>query len=264
MQHTPTRSLVAPTGAHTTSQPRLERKVPPVAAPPPSQELSDEEEFEKLLEIKADPSQGYAMVLRDISIPSSFRRAVLAKCLQSRGQGQLSLRSNQASGHGWEDYSLRITTAGAVSTTGAGVNASAFVCDPSVFPLTDWTAFAALFDEVKLTGFEVIVAPYGSNHTSASITSIALGSFLSRTSVPANIVDVLTAPDGCLVSPLMSVPHRQVMRVPELLFAPTSSPGGSTSMGCPGSISLYLTATAVSTGVLTYAVVGRYHLRGRL
>jgi hypothetical protein len=111
----------------------------------------------------------------------------------------------------------------------------------------------------------VTIAPYQTvvSNTAPSISSIAMGSFYSSTSLPSNIVNVLMADDGELISPLMTVAHKHRMRVPKLGFAPTSAPGGTTFTGCPGSVKLYATGSG-TTSMLTYFVCGVYHLRGRV
>ncbi len=164
-----------------------------------------------------------------------------------------------------QTYHLRIVTAGAVTPT-AGVASSSFLCDPSNIPLSQWSTFAALFDEVRLNSFSVTIAPYQdyrSSFTGPLISSIAMGSFYSKTTTPGNIVNVLMAGDGELVSPLMVKPHKHTMKVPKLGFAPTSAPGGDTFRGCPGSVQLYATGVG-SQSMLTYFVCGVYELRGRV
>lgn len=176
------------------------------------------------------------------------------------------LRAVRSNSRTQQSYRLRIVTAGAVTPT-AGAATSSFLVDPSVIPLSEWTTFASLFDEVRVRAFSVTIAPYSNGSTSAGtssrLTSIAMGSFFSKTSIPSNIVSVLMADDGELVSPLMVKPHRHRMRIPTLGFAPTSSPAGSTFYGCPGSVQLYATGDGTNS-MLTYFVCGIYELRGRV
>ncbi len=173
--------------------------------------------------------------------------------------------SRQAGGMS-QSYLARIVTAGAVTPT-AGVAASLFTCDPSSIPLSQWSTLASLFDEVRLHSFSVTIAPYqatpGLSITGPLISSIAMGSFYSKSTLPSNIVQVLTAGDAELVSPLMVKAHKHTMKVPRLGFAPTSSPAGDTWRGCPGNIQLYATGTG-SQSMLTYFVCGVYELRGRI
>lgn len=199
-----------------------------------------------------------------ISSPSYTidQRRALA-CAASNGALQRVFSKDRTS----YSYRLRIVTAGAVTPT-AGVASSSFLVDPSVIPLSEWTTWATLFDEVRVRGFSVTVAPYSNGTTSSGtnsrLTSLAMGSFYSKTSTPSNIVQVLMADDATLVSPLMVKPHRHRMRVPRLLgFAPTSSPAGTTFYGCPGSVQLYATGDGTNS-MLTYFVCGIYELRGRL
>jgi hypothetical protein len=210
---------------------------------------------------------------RDYASPSSFVRSLAPhivlselpisaqRLFHAREGGKLT-RMSRASGHGWEDYSLRIVTAGAVTTSAGGVVANAYSADPSNLSLVEWSSFAALFDEVKLQSFELSVCSY-SGQSAPAITSIAMGSFLNKGSVPSTILSVLLAPDGKLISPNMVAPTGCHLKAPPLGYAPTTSPAGTTAYGCPGYIHLYATGVA-STAILTYVVVGRYHLRGRM
>jgi hypothetical protein len=187
------------------------------------------------------------------------------RCLSLTSAGALTKfgsKSKGASGHGWEDYSLRIILAGAVTTSGGGIVANVYSADPSNLSLSEWSSFASLFDEVKLQSFEMSVCPY-SGQSAPAITSIAIGSFLNKGSVPGSILNVLVAPDGKLLAPNMVVPSGVHMKAPSLGFAPTTAPAGTTAYGCPGYIHLYATGVA-STAIMTYVVVGRYHLRGRM
>lgn len=237
---------------------------PPYPAPPPPSTPSDESKDEI-------ESEGFRLLgIRSSEIPDSpsysvtAKRALLAASLGGSGFGLVPLKSNE---RGSQSYRLRIVTAGAVTPT-AGVAASSFLVDPSNIPLSQWSSFAALFDEVRVRAFTVTITPYSNGSTSSGtnsrVTSCAMGSFYSKTSLPSNIISVLDADDATLVSPLMVKPHTHHMRVPKVLgFAPTSSPGGDTYRGCPGSVQLYATGDGTNS-MFTYFVCGIYQLRGRV
>ncbi len=197
-----------------------------------------------------------------IDIPIATRRALLAEKLVGNG---VSLSPGKTASKGMQSYYLRIVTAGAVTPT-AGVAASSFFVDPSNIPISEWSTIAGLFEEVRVKSFSVTVAPYlapGLSMTGPMISSLAMSSCYSKTSIPSNIVSVLTQDDGELISPLMVKAHTHRMRVPQLGFAPTSAPSGTTFYGCPGSIQLYATGTGTQS-LLTYFVCGVYELRGRV
>ncbi len=237
------------------------RAAPKAPAPPPSIEQKDER----------DDDDFSLLGIRSSEIPSSpsysitAKRALFASSLSSGSSG-LTLVPMKSSDRGSQSYRLRIVTAGAVTPT-AGVAASSFLADPSNIPLSQWSNFAALFDEVRVRSFFVQITPYSNGTTSSGtnsrITSIAMGSFLSKTSIPSNIISVLASDESDTVSPLMVKPHRCHLRVPVLGFAPTSAPGGDTYRGCPGSVQLYATGDGTNS-ILTYFVCGIYQLRGRV
>jgi hypothetical protein len=201
-----------------------------------------------------------------VDIPPTPEFSISEKRLQLAAASGGSLKVQRNNMKGMQVYHLRIVTAGAVTPT-AGVAASSFLVDPSNIPLSQWSTFASLFDEVRVRAFSVTIAPYSNGTTSSGtgsrLTSIAMGSFFSKTSLPSNIISVLNADDGELVSPLMVKPHSHHMRVPLLGYAPTSSPGGTTFYGCPGSVQLYATGDGTNS-MLTYFVQGVYELRGRV
>jgi hypothetical protein len=242
---------------------RLRAAPPPTPAPsPPSlipssptdDEKDVEEEF-RLLGIKSSELP----LLRSVEYSIAAKREIAA--FGSNGALQLKSSGGQA-----QSYILRIATAGAVTPT-AGVAASTFVCDPSVIPLSEWTTFANLFDEVKLHSFKLMLTPYSNGSTSSGtnsrLTSCITGSFYSSTSLPANIVSVTLAGDSKPMSPLAVRPHVHRMKVPRLGFASVASPGGTTFYGCPGSIKLYATGDGTNS-MMTYYVIGEYLLRGRV
>jgi hypothetical protein len=174
------------------------------------------------------------------------------------------LTRNGGSASGWEDYSLRLTYT-AAPTASSNIAAVAWLCDPSNLPLTEWSTFAALFDEVKVTGFEVHLAVNNGAGSSANITYCGMGAFTRTTSTPASLQAVLVSPNSCLVAPNAVRPAVLKMKVPrDLLFASTASPGGIPSAGCPGSIQLYADTKGASDVVGLALIVARYHLRGRL
>jgi hypothetical protein len=198
------------------------------------------------------------------TMPIGVRRMMLMSSSLSTG---LDLnRHTSSSGHGWEDYSLRIVIAGAITTDGSGIVAQAFSADPSVLSFSEWSSFAALFDEVKLESYHMRVSPYQgvTNGTAPCLTSIAMGSFLNKGSTPSSILSVLVARDGKLISPLMTTPQGIKLTAPKLGFAPTTTPAGTSAYGCPGYIHLYCTSGQLSKPILTYYIVARYHLRGRM
>lgn len=234
------------------------------AAPPPSpSSYSDDGKEEKvddgfrLLGIRSSE------IVVDPTLTPSYSVSQKRLLLAANSGGALRhVRTSKGS----SEYNLRIVTAGAVTPT-AGVAASTFYVDPSNIPISEWSTFAALFDEVKVRAFSVTVAPYSNGTTSSGtnsrLTSLAMGSFFSKTSLPSNIVSVLMADDGELISPLMVKSHTHHMRVPALGFAATSAPGGTPFYGCPGSVQLYATGDGTNS-MLTYFVCGVYRLRGRL
>ncbi len=235
----------------------------PKTSPTPPSPFDDEDYKDEIVSSFESKDTDIVMILRNPTYTMSQKRMLAAA---NSGGALRRFYGTKRSGGATSEYILRIVTAGAVTPT-AGVAASSFLVDPSNIPLSEWTTWAALFDEVKVASFSVTIAPYSNGTTSSGtnsrLTSIAMGSFYSKTSIPSNIVNVLMSDDAELVSPLMVVPHTHRYRVPKLGFAPTSSPGGTSFYGCPGSVQLYATGDGTNS-MLTYFVCGHYHLRGRL
>ncbi len=237
---------------------RLRAAPPPTPAPPPTSPSDDEADAEgefRLLGIRSSELP----LLKSPEYSIAAKREILA----FGSGGALSLASSNGQA---QTYRLRIVTAGAVTPT-AGVASSAFVCDPSVIPIAEWSNFAALFDEVKLSAFRLELTPYSNGSTSSGtnsrLTSCVTGSFYSSTSLPANVVAVRMAGDSKAMSPLTTKPHIHRMKVPQLGYASTSAPGGTTFYGCPGCIKLYATGDGTNS-MMTYYVIGEYLLRGRV
>lgn len=177
------------------------------------------------------------------------------------------MRNNGRSGGGWENYSVRLVASGNLTSTAGGVVAQSFLCDPTSLPLSEWSTFASLFDEVKITGFCVALAPYQSTGNSANFGPLNVGSFTRTTATPASAVAVLVAPDSVLTSSVSQaqLSYKHKMDVPrDILFAATSSPAPGPYAGCPGSIQCYGSGFGVSIATHVYAVIAHYHLRGRL
>lgn len=259
-----TKTTIAPPGGQhfrTSRTPRPasapETKVPAAAPLLLEEDGAYDDDLSKSSEL-SDLKLAPHIVLSQLPLNAQRRYHSLASA------GQLTTMTNHGSrsGHGWEDYSLRIVTAGAVSTNGSGIVQQAYSADPTVLSISEWSSFASLFDEVKLQSFEMSVCSY-SGQSAPAITSIAMGSFLNKGSVPSTILSVLVAPDGHLISPHMTTPQGCRLVAPVLGFAPTTTPAGTTAYGCPGYIHLYATGVA-STAILTYVIVARYHLRGRM
>jgi hypothetical protein len=178
----------------------------------------------------------------------------------------LGLKLNGRSG-GWENYTVRLVATGqSTFAAGTGILSSSFQCDPSASSLSEWSTFAALFDEVKCVGFEVWLAPIDDSSTLTQSYGFNVGSFTRTVSAPASAAAVAVAPDSVLLNPqntsALAYCHR--MKYPkDILYAPTSSPTPGPYAGCPGSIQVYGVGTP-SAGALNYVIVGRYALRGRL
>jgi len=235
-------------------QPRIERKVEAKHEAPPSPfPLSGVEDSELIF----DDDPGNSSPQKSLPVPLSLKRAML---MHQAGSG---LKRSSVRTHGWEDYSLRIVTAGAITTNGSGIVQQVFAADPTVLSISEWSTFASVFDEVKLEKFSLHLAPRAEGSTSSSLTSIAVGSFLNKGSTPSTILSVLVSPDGHLVSPYMVKPDTTTLNPGFLGFAPTTTPAGTTAYGCPGYIHLYCTGQA-STSILTYFIEARYPLRGRM
>jgi hypothetical protein len=242
------RSLAVPRAGQIEHKVEAKHEAPPSPFP-----LSGVEDSELVF----DDDPGNSSPQKSLSMPLSLKRAML---MHQAGSGLV--RSSTRT-HGWEDYSLRIVTAGAITTNGSGIVANTFAADPTVLSISEWSTFASVFDEVKLQSFSLYLAPYNTGSTSSSVTSIAVGSFLNKGSIPSTILSVLVAPDGHLVSPYMVKPDKTTLNPGQLGFAPTTTPAGTTAYGCPGYIHLYATG-ANSVGIMTYMIEARYHLRGRM
>lgn len=208
-------------------------------------EETKEEELPSSVSPSAPP--GYTKGLRRLQLADKYHMNM------PRGRGSSGSTAT---------YNVRFVFAGAITTNGSGVVANVFAADPSTLPFSDWTAFAALFDEVKVTSFELRLVPYSDTATQM-ITSIATGAFLNKGSTPSTILNVLDSDNGTIVSPLMVKPHICKLKVPKLSYAPTTTPAGTSAYGCPGYVHLYCTAK-VSTSILTYQLVAHYSLRGRM
>jgi hypothetical protein len=190
-------------------------------------------------------------------MPLKLQRA----SLMSRFAG----RNNGRSG-GWENYTVRLVATGTLSSSAGGVIAQSFLLDPTNLPLSEWSTFAGLFDEVRCTAFEVWFAPY--LDSAATLTApLYVGSFTRTTATPGSAASVAVAPDAVLAttSNQSKLGYRHAMVVPrDILYAATSSPAPGPYAGCPGSIQVYSSGNVVSTPLFQYMVVGRYALRGRL
>jgi hypothetical protein len=205
-----------------------------------------------------DEKTDYLKLLRQIPLSKTTIRDVL--CAQDLGHLTLTRHSSRTTrGTGWMDYHLRIVTVGTVSILSGTSVTNVYVSDPSAIPLSQWTTWASLFDEVKLDSLSAVIAPLGDP---SKVLAVGIGSFPSTISNPSTLVEVVTGQNGKLLSPLMTKPHVQHMTISDLVYASTAIPSATAGAGCPGSIKLYVTGTTTGA-VMTYQVVGVYHLRGR-
>jgi hypothetical protein len=196
-------------------------------------------------------------LLTQLTMPMDFRRSLFAAKLGTPSM----LSRNRNSGRGWEDYSLRIAHVGTVSVISGTSVTNVYVSDPSQIPLSQWSTWATLFDEVKLEKMTVQIAPLG--NASPAVGVIAIGNFPASISTPTTVQQVVVGSKGTILSPLMVKPHVQTMTISDLVYAATSAPSTIPGAGCPGSIKLY--ASAGGTGaILTYSIVAHYHVRGRV
>lgn len=211
----------------------------------------------EILDEQEDEKEDNYKLLRQLDLPKALVRDVLV----AKGFDNMSLKRNSyhTSGKGWMDYHLTIVTVGTVSILSGTSITNVYVSDPSAIPLSQWTTWGALFDEVKLDSLSVALAPYGDT---SKVLALAVGNFPSSISTPSTITSVVVGAHGKLLSPLMTRPHVQHMSISDLVFASTAAPSATAGAGCPGSIKLYLTGTTTG-GMLTFMVTGRYHLRGR-
>jgi len=206
------------------------------------------------------PRSGFPEILTSLSAgPFSGGLAGLTR-QQAREVmvGRLGGRNNGRSG-GWQNYTVRLVAFSGLSFT-AGVAAAAYVCDPSSSSMSEWSTFAALFDEVKCVGFDLSIQAI----TPVGVSGVAIGSFTRTTSSPPSASAVFVAPDAVMANPNATekLAYRHVMKYPrDILYAATSSPTPGPYAGCPGSIQVYSTGTSGSFDVL---LVGHYALRGRL
>lgn len=178
--------------------------------------------------------------------------------------GRLGGTFNGRSG-GWANYTVRLVGEVALASTAGGVIAASYLCDPSSLPLSEWSTFAALFDEVRCKGFSVAFAP--SLTPNQLVAASAVGSFTRTTSTPSSYAAVLVAPDSVLMPPsnTTQMAYRHVMKYPrDILFASTATPAPGAYAGCPGSIQIYSNGQQVSVSVITVFIAGTYSLRGRL
>jgi len=179
--------------------------------------------------------------------------------------GRFGMSALKRSSAGWSDYMLRVT-APVIARAGVGGDiAASFLCDPSFLPLSEWSTFAGLFDEVKVVRFSVALTPQDNLATVANYQiPLYIGSFVNTTSVPTSAPEVANASDSALVCANLVKPYVHKMKVPpDLLFASTGSPGGLPSAGCPGAIRIFGAGGAASVSSYLGLIVAHYHLRGR-
>jgi len=196
--------------------------------------------------------------LPSLQMPTSFSRGALVTSFGGK--------VGKSSG-GWENYSVRLVATGFLSSSAGGVTAFAFLCDPTSLPLSEWSTFASLFDEVKIKTFLVRLATVQSTAMVAQSSPLHVGSFTRTTATPSSALSVDVAPDSVLMTSTQTsqLAYTHKMKVPrDLLFAATSSPAPGPYAGCPGSIQVFGNGMPSTASTHEYVVVGRYHLRGRL
>jgi hypothetical protein len=172
-----------------------------------------------------------------------------------------ALLAGRRSKGGVNEVTICINDTGTL-TSASSLIAAVFTANPTGFP--DWSAFAALFDEVKLVSFQVQFVKYlDTSKTTAA--PIMAAYFPSSTSVPATYSNIQ---DG---APLMYYPYEStekahILKMPVLKsigWAPSASPVPGPYAGCPGTIKI-ISGPTVTGMLLGYHVKAFYRLRGRI
>jgi len=139
----------------------------------------------------------------------------------------------------------------------------------SVGMFSEWSAIASLYARIKLVQFEITMSPAYLDETKGDIyTAIFLAaSPIAALANPGSYNVVADNNDSILWNP---VPDKSGVakffsyRPTGLGWAPTSTPGGVTGLGCPGSFIFYSNTLPLTSEIFTAKVVGTYLVDNRV
>lgn len=134
---------------------------------------------------------------------------------------------------------------------------------------SEWSAVSTLFARVKVKQFEISMTPTyiddtkGDNFNAVAIASVPLGTLAT----PNGYTSVCDNRDSVLWNPIndkSGVSKYFSAKIRGLGWGPIGSPGGTTGLGCPGSLVFFGNSLPTTVELFNLRVVGTYIFDGRI